>query len=230
MKAVGLITETEYWRDYEITQNEVYTAIASFYTYIEIHNFAAENNASYQKINQAAEFWNIQLYGLQTAFFATLGRLFDRRADSHSIDKLLAATEAHPEFFTKAALAGRRTSGGQKPEWLDEFLLDVWEPSAADVASLSAALTPCTTKFKSVYGPIRHKVFAHRGLKTKTQTDALFSKTQIKEIDDLLYALHDLLEAIWQLYHNGMKPDLGKRTYDYRERIATTTRNVLGSL
>ena len=56
---------------------------------------------------------------------------------------------------------------------MPEFPSGVWEPSAADLASLSAALTPCITNFS---------VWPH-----KTQTDALFSKTQIKEIDELLY-------------------------------------------
>jgi hypothetical protein len=230
MKAVISMSESEYWRYYEVIKNELYITITSFYTYVEIQNFAAENITNYKKINKSAEFWNIQLYGLQAAFFVALGRLFDSRVDSHSIYNLLAMTESHPEYFSKVSLAARKASVGIKSESLDGFLGTAWEPNAGDVVYLRAALAPCIQEFRSVYGPIRHKVFAHKGLQPKTQTDALFSKAEIKKIDEVLYSLHDLMEALWQLYHNGMKPDLGARAYDYRARIAATTRSVLSGL
>lgn len=224
------MTESEYWRDYELTRDEVNTAIESFYTYIEIHNFAAEDNDVYRTLNEAPTFWNIQLYCLQTAFFIALGRIFDNGQDVHSVHKLLAATLAHPEYFSKRALSIRKTAGKGKPEWLDDYLAEVFEPSMPDLRELKKALAPYKKKFDTVYGDIRDYVFAHKILKEKERVSELFGKTQIKDIDDMLYFLHDLLEALFRLFQDGRRPELGTGTYDYKERIKRTTRSVLRKL
>jgi hypothetical protein len=224
------MTESEYWRDYQLTRNEVSTAINSFYTYVEIHNFAGENETVYRTLIDAPAFWNIQLYSLQTTFFIVLGRIFDNGSDVHSIHKLIAATVAHPEYFSKQALAIRKTAGKDKPAWLDSFLVDVYEPDRSDLRTLKKALTPHRKNFDSVYGDIRNHVFAHRILKEEKLISELFSKTLIEDIDDMLYFLYDLLEALQQLFDNGRRPELGTRTYDYKERIKSTTRSVLRQL
>ena len=224
------ISESEYWHNYELIRNEVFVSIESFYTYREIHNFAAESEKHYQMINKEASFWNINLYGLQAAFFVTLGRLFDSDDRSCTIDRLLSETKSHPEFFSKRAFESRRMIDGKRPGYLDSYLVDVWEPTAEDLETLESYLAPFKAQFDAIYKPIRNKVFAHRDFRSREQADDLFGKTKIEEIGKILYALHDVMEAIWQLYHNGNQPGLGKRTYDYTARIKATTRNVLADL
>jgi AbiU2 len=223
--------EIAYWDEYKVVRNEVYVAIESFYTWLETNQFASESPENYRKINHAATFWMIQLHGLQTTFFVTLGRLFDRDKRSHSIIRLLASTADHPEFFSKDAFASRRTAaGGGRPDYLDEYLKGVWEPSASDLTAMKDAIVPWEGKFNSVYKPIRDKIFAHRDFTLSFHADRLFGMSLIKDVDDLLYGLWDLMEALWQLYHNGTKPNLGNATYDYRRRIKDTTRAVLSGL
>jgi hypothetical protein len=222
--------ESEYWRDYELTRDEVNTAIESFYTYVEIHNFAAEDDDIYRTLNEAPTFWNIQLYCLQTAFFIALGRIFDNGKDVHSVHKLLAATLAHPEYFSKRALSIRKTAGKEKPEWLDNYLAEAFEPCVSDLRALKKAVAPYKKKFDSVYGDIRDSVFAHKILKEKERVSELFGKTQMKDIDDMLYFLYDLMESLFFLFHDGRRPKLGAGTYAYKERIKNTTRNVLRTL
>jgi len=222
--------EKAYWHEYELTRNDVHIAIESFYTNQEVNNCAAENPSIYDAINKESSFWIIQQYGLQIAFFLALGRIFDTDRRSHTIDKFLSTTVAHPEFFSKDALAARKQGGGPKPDWLDHFLIGVCEPSAAELSVFQTALEPWKSRFETVYKPIRNKVFAHRALTHPGQGDALFSNTQIKEVDELLYSLWDIMESIWQLYHNGTKPTIGKRTYDHRERIKKSTFSVLSGL
>jgi hypothetical protein len=228
------MTEAEYWRKYELVRSDVYTAIAAFYTYIEIHTCAAESQEIYNKVSNAATFWNIQLYSLQTTFFIVLGRIFDTNRDAHSIRKFVTETVKHKGYFSKKALAARRleASRGERPEWLDEFLKDVHEPTVTDLESLANALTPHEAKFRSIYDPIRNKVFAHSGLGDPKLVSELFSTILIKDIEDIVYFLHDLLEAIWQLWHNGIKPVLGMRSREYadREQASKTARQVLESL
>lgn len=221
------MTEIEFWKDYELTRAEVNTAIECFYTYIEIHNYAAEDKKIFRSLNEDATFWNIQLYSLQASFFIALGRIFDNGPDTHSIHKLLAATVAHPEYFSKDSLAIRKSEGKQRPAWLDDYLVDIFEPQASDLRALKKALSPHRAKFKSVYGDIRDYVFAHKILKDKDKVSELFGKTQIKDIDEMLYFFYDLIEVLFQLFQNGRKPELGIGKYDYKERIKNTTRSAM---
>jgi len=223
----ALMTETEYWNDYSLTQTDIVSAIESFYTYVEIHNYAAESKAIYRRMNAHPTFWNIQLHGLQTTFFITLSRIFDGGRDAHSIHKLLAATLAHPQFFSKAALARRKSDGDGEPEWLADYIANAFEPQVSDLRGLKRALAPYKVKYEQVYGDIRDYVFAHKILKDRERVTDLFAKTKIGELDEILYFLNDLMEALWQLFQNGRKPELGVRTYDYRKRIKETTRGVL---
>jgi hypothetical protein len=48
-------------------------------------------------------------------------------------------------------------------------------------------------------------------------------------VEEVLNALHDLLAAIWQLYHNGIRPELGVRKYGYEERIERITTTTMSA-
>ena len=57
-------------------RSEIAATIDCFYIYLELNEFASEGTDNYIKINRNARVWNINLYGLQTAFFVVLGRIF----------------------------------------------------------------------------------------------------------------------------------------------------------
>lgn len=224
------MTESKYVEELNLISDDVDTAIKCFYTYIEIHNYAAEDQRIYRAINKEPEFWKINLYSLQTAFFIALARIFDDGKDAHSIHKLLTATVAHPEFFSKEALGARRTAGGPKPEWLDTYLSDIFEPQVADLRALKKSLSMHRTSYNLAYADIRNFVFAHRIYSDKEQITALFSKTLPVEVDKMLYNLRDLLDAVRDLFVNGRRPELGSRTFDYRNRIKNGVRSTLSEL
>lgn len=224
------MTATQYAEELSLIKEEVNTCIECFYTYIEIHNYATENRSVHRAMNGEPMFWNISLYSLQAAFFMTLGRIFDNGRDAHSIHKLLAATVAHPEFFSKEALGTRRAAGGPKPDWLDTFLRDAFEPEASDLRALKRALTAHRTSYDAAYAEIRNLVFAHKIRSSKDEVAALFGKAIVKEIDDMLYNLRDILETLHQLFLNGRRPELGSQPYDYQNRIKKDVRETLGKL
>jgi len=64
------------------------------------------------------------------------------------------------------------------------------------------------------------------------QTHApLYAKTNRVELGKMLDFLHDLITAIEQLYLNGIKPELGIRSYeDHNQKIRDEVRNVLGRI
>jgi hypothetical protein len=119
-----LMTEAEYKQHFDIIRSEITAATNAFYTYIELHKFASESQEQYDKINRDANFWDIQLYGLQTTWFIVLGRIFDRSSGAYSIHDFLASTVAYRGFFSKRALADRKRKAARddQPSWLDEYL------------------------------------------------------------------------------------------------------------
>jgi hypothetical protein len=176
-----------------------------------------------RQIKREPAFWNVTAHALQTTFIITIGRVFDEAPRSHSIQKLLAEMATHAEYFSKQALERRRgadTSGGDA-SWLPDYLRDAWEPTTADLEKVRDTLNPTVAKYQQVYQTIRHKMFAHKDI--AVGTNAQLGKTLIGDVEQILYALRDMLEAVWQLYTNGRKPTLGKQKYDDEDRVRETS-------
>lgn len=192
---------------FNLIRGDVETAIRSNFTYLTIHRLAAENADIYAKYNRFAEFWVLNAYSLQTTFFVTFGRIFDPRRDAYSVQKVVDATIANPQLFSKTALRERKRKVskivGADPDWLVDYINDAWEPSRADLVSLRTALVPHYEKFKTIYQPIRHQVFAHKTIQDDKATAALFEKTLIADVAEILRFLHTLFWAIWEMAWNA---------------------------
>lgn len=224
------MTEAAWSQRLEILRSEVVKAIQSFYTWKHINNYAAANPIVLKRMQQNSTFWNITVYALQTTFIITTGRLFDKDPRSSSIQKFLAEMASHPDYFSKQSLERRKceaTRGGNV-SWLPDYLRDVWEPTTPDLEQLRDTINPTIEKYEQVYQPIRHKMFAHTDI--AVDRNALLKETIITDIERILYTLYDTIEAVWQLYMNGMKPTLGVREYDDESRISKTTRRVMTKL
>ena len=222
--------ETEFWSNFEIIRSDVDKAIETFYSYISMHNIASDNKNIYHAINRNPTFWNITLYSLQSTFFITIGRIFDDGKDAHSVHKLISSALSHPEFFSKEALANRKSAGKEKPTWLEKYLENAFEPGIADLREIKKCIKPYRKLFDNSYKDIRNAVFAHTIATEKDDVSQLFGKTNISEIEDILYTLHDMLKAMWELYNNGRKLEFGKSSKEYRNRIEKTTYEVLQTI
>jgi hypothetical protein len=125
---------------------------------------------------------------------------------------LVKATIANPAFFSKAALRQRKRQSsnltGPDPQWLVDYVNQAWEPTAADLKPLLAALAPHYAKFRSIYRPIRHNYFAHRGMDSQQAIEALFSKTIKTDVAEILGFLHTLLCVIREIAWNARQPNL----------------------
>lgn len=221
------LTEIQYMEELDLIINEVNTAIECFYTYIEIHNYAAEDTRIFKSLNENPIFWNINLYSLQTTFFIVLGRIFDDGPDTHSIHKLLAATVAHPEFFSKNALGARKAAAGLKPDEVDSYMADVFEPQVSDLRVFKKRLSSHRVNYDAIYADIRSLVFAHNILISKQDVGVLFDKALTGEINSMLYNLKDILDTLRDLVQNGRRPEFGVRTYEYQNSIKQRVRKTL---
>ncbi|MGO9096081.1 MAG: hypothetical protein ACLQGV_12730 [Bryobacteraceae bacterium] len=207
---------------FNLVRGDVEAAVKSNHAYLTIHNLAVAERAIYDKINRFPEFWTLNSYALQTTFFIAFGRIFDSRHDSLSVQKLVDATIANPNLFSKAALRERKRRSlnlqGSDPDWLAEYVLVAWEPTEVDLRSLRDALAPHWDKFRSIYGPIRHKAFAHRSNEDEAAIAALFGRTLIGDVSEILRFLHTVLWAIWEMAWNARRPDLAD-FHDYEAYV-----------
>ena len=137
----------------------------------------------------------------------------------------------HPEFFSKPSFIARRIkeAKGKKPDYLDDYVKGIWEPTTTDLRAIKKMLRPYTAKYEAIYREMRHQIFAHT-IATDAELGQLFSKALITDVEEILYGLKDIIEILYQLYYNGRRPSERTGKYDYKERIRDITRNVLRSV
>ena len=219
----------DYWMEVQLLSTEIEDAITIHHTHEEINRCALEDQVILKMLNSNSLFWQTQMHCMQTCLFITLSRIFDNDANAITIHKLIAATLRNIDLFSAESLASRKTDAGITHPLLDAYISKAWVPTSAnDLRHLKAALKPHAKRFSLVYRPIRHSIFAHR-LMSNSEADArLFADTSRAEISVVLDFLHDLIDAISGLYLNGLKPELGHRSYkEYNQRIRDGARSVL---
>ena len=220
---------------FEFVRGDVESAIRTNFTYLTIHRLAAEDPLIFDKYDRFAEFWNLNSYSLQTTFFVTFGRIFDTRRDVYSVHKVVDDMIHSPFLFSRSALRARKRKmsgiSGDDPPWLVEYVDNAWEPVQTDLAGLRVALAPSYAKFKAIYQPIRHQVFAHRSIQDQKAIGALFEKTLIADVEEVLRFLHTLFWTIWEMAWNAKTPDLKDfRSFDREVRriVSETEKFVRG--
>jgi hypothetical protein len=211
-------------------RNEVHLATNSFYVWKSINNVAAEDKSYITALNRTPLSWQVITHSLQCTFFIGLGRIFDRDKDSFSIYNLLKGCTENIAEFSRPALRARKCGDEPEPKWLDEYMASTYEPSADDFVCLDAEVEKWSEIFKSIYKPLRHKIFAHKDIKYLDEAHLLFSKTNIGEIEEMLGFLHAIDRYIWELLHNGRKCDLNDFVQDEEERVRLDVKSLLESI
>jgi hypothetical protein len=205
MTGVGMVFEQEL----EILRTEAEAAAQFLYAYLAIHMTAERNPEVVDLLNTAPLFWNTALGALQTSAFIVLGRVFDDDKDSHRVDRLLRLATDNLQIFTLDALAVRKQGNNPtRPDWLDDYMSTVYVPSVTDFQQLQKKVDEHRAVYRAKYKPIRNKVFAHKDIVSNANVHSLFSQTNIYEWQTLTLFLQSLHNTIWQLYVNGIKPEL----------------------
>jgi hypothetical protein len=206
-------TEDPFENEMEVFRTEAESAIQFFYSWLGVHAIASEDEEVHGLLNQAPLFWKSVLGALQTSTFIALGRVFDQNS-KHNVDRLLKMGQSNMPIFSKTALAERKQrSSANADEWLAKYLLDVYVPTANDFRRLRRYVAKKRIIYEQNYRAVRHQFFAHREVSQQAEIQALFAKTNVQELQQLLVFLLRLYEALWQLYHNGRKPSLRPARY-----------------
>ena len=165
--------------------------------------------------------WTTIAASLQMSALISIHRIFNNRAP-HNVDSLLRVAETHSAIFSKQALRRRKQGNAQsEPDWLDEYLQDVYEPTAQDFQRMHAHVTKYKLLYASNYAGLRNKIYAHTVASAPQDIEALVARTNIRAMQQMFVFPLKLYEALWQLYHNGRKPLLRPRRYS-AAHIATS--------
>lgn len=213
-------------------RGDVNIAVSSFYAGKTINNLAASDQTVFCALNRNALSWRIIVHSLQVTFFAALGRIFDRDAQSVSVHRLLGVCKNEITQFSKLALEARKLkeAHGVRPEWLSDYLQGVYEADATDFDALAQILRRHEGTYTSTYQPIRHKVIAHNDLRTIEFKEALFSTTNIAEVEEILEFLHQVERFVSELHVNGRKTSLAQHTLDVKRYVREDLEKLLGTL
>jgi hypothetical protein len=177
-------------------------------SYLTIHNVAARDRAVHRMLSSSALHWNTTLGALQQSAFITLGRIFDQKSE-HNIDRLIQLAQAKPTPFSKDALRARkRGTSPEPPEWLDQRIAEAYEPTTADFRELRKEIRKRRSIYESNYRALRNEFFAHSETIDSYEVDALFARTNIGELQELLDFACALHGALWALYFNGTRPKM----------------------
>ncbi len=224
-----LLYAVDFENQLELFRTEAESAIQFFFAWDAVHAVASRDSGVFRLLNQAPLFWNTSLGALQTSTFVVLGRLFDPDPNNHSVTRLLTAAGSNLEIFSKTSLAARkRKLSANADEWLPAYLSNVYEPTSADFRRLKRHVSIRRKIYEASYRPLRHRVFAHRGVAANVEVGELFAKTDIKEMQQLLVFLGRLHEALWQLYFNGRKPTLRPARFSVQRMLEEPSPNTKG--
>ncbi len=212
----GRSPEARFERELEVFRTEAEAAMQFFYAHLTVQAVAADHKPVYRLLNTAPLFWNTNLGALQTAAFMALGRVFDQNS-THNHDQLLRTARDNPSIFSKASLGARKQGGSPTPpDWLAEYLRHAYVPTPDDFRRLRAHVRKHRRVYEAKYGDLRHRLFAHKEISARADVDALFAKTNIRELQKMTAFLGSLYEALWQLFFNGRKPVLRPRRYSVK--------------
>ena len=209
--------EARFESELEIFRTEAEAATQFFFGYLAVHAVAYQHKSVHALLNRAPLFWNTCMGALQTSTFIALGRVFDQQS-THNLDKVLRIPQDHPEIFSKAALARRKQgTKPERPDWLDDYIQGVYEPTPTDFRRLRAHVRKWRRTYEANYRDARHRFFAHKEAADQAEVAALFSKGTNLELQRLFAFLGSLHQALWQLFFNGTKLRFGLLGILWRE-------------
>lgn len=206
-------------QELEIFRVEVETAIQFNYVFLTFHATLAKSEKAHEIVNRTPLFWNTNLAGLQSSFFITLGRIFDQNSP-HNVDRILKVAQTNSVIFSKEALKARKLEGSANAdEWIDDYMKDVYVPKPDDFRRLRKYVKRYRDIYTNSYRDIRHRVFAHRDCTSSEDVEALFSRTNLTEMQKLIVFTNRLYETLWQQFHNGRKLVLRPMKYSVQSML-----------
>ena len=202
---------SDFEQELETFRIEEEAAQQSFFAWLSVRNYLAQNKDALAFVNRTPMFWLTTNHSLLVDAFVSLGRIFDQ-GSKHNLDKLLRLASKDMAFFTKKALAGRKEVDGISPKDAAAYVSDKHEVTVEDFRRLRKEAAIRRRIYESRYRDIRDKVFAHNEV-GRFGGGSYFANTNIEEMKELFAFLSALNDALWELTVNGRRPTLNVRNF-----------------
>lgn len=197
--------EDVFVEELEVFRNEVCLGIQMFYANMSINAVLGKNKIALDVINETPLLWGAIMHSLQMSYFIVLGRVFDEKSTSYSVYRLLRLAERNVTIFEKDALRRRKVTGSDNAsEWIEDYMKNVYVPRSSDFRRMRKYVAKYKNMFIK-YRDIRNKVYAHKVIATREDVHALFSVTNVGEMQKIVIFLKRLYDALWELFNNGKK-------------------------
>jgi hypothetical protein len=210
------VLEAKFKRHLEIFRTEAQSGAQCLYAFLAIKSAISENRRFLNAVNDTPLYWKTSLASLQSSFFIILGRVFDR-SSKHNVFKLLDLADRNRQVFSLDALAARKSAASTNAdEWLPEYLLTAHVPNDVDFRRLRTRAKHYEKIYLSSYKKIRNRIYAHKEIVDSVRVQTLFSKTKVRELENMFIYLVKLHECLWNLLENGHEPKLRAMPYAIR--------------
>ena len=192
-----------------------------------INEIAKGNPDTLRALNKTPTFWITVRAGLTYQAIISAGKIFgSRKANPHNIDSFFQVLrECHAAVFAPAALEARKRRGSANAEeWLPDYMRWIHVPTIEDVNRLHTLMRPHRATYETQLKQIRNQHVAHTDVVDPNARWEMFQKTRIADFENLISFLNQLRDEIWQLYHNGRRPELDPATHTVEALVA---KNIL---
>ena len=169
------------------------TAAQYFYAFQAIHYLSSRDKAMLSLLNETPVFWNTNVYALRDAMFISLGRVFDKHSQAHTLNRLLEVAKNTPGLFELSSPRWQKNEN-------QSLNRAVYIPQPKDWQRILRHVNKWRGVYHDNYQSIRDKVFAHRERISPAKRTELFKQTSYAELEKLFAFLDALYEALWGLY------------------------------
>ena len=198
----------DFYYSLQVIDKNLEEAIGAYFVYENIMKKATNDELFLNRLNENLYFWHYILYSLQTTYFMGLGRVFDKRKGTHSINAFLDKCKNNISLFSKSELKKRKEIIFKNIVELESYISNTYEPELKDFNHLKDIINECNEEYEKNYRNIRHLVFAHTKITKNEDLEKLFANTSKLKLEEIFLQLKCVIIGLFDLYNNGHKIEL----------------------
>ncbi|WFP49472.1 hypothetical protein PL263_15395 [Methylomonas sp. EFPC3] len=208
-------------------RHEAETSLRALYA-LRQFSILLTDQKSVNELNKNVHFWKIFESALESKLFIGIRRLFDSSGDTFTFQSFIKYCIDHIDQFSSVSLRKRKTEGcANAHEWIDAFMEDVHEPTEEEFKKLASLVRHNSKKMKNLYTVIASKVHAHAIYTDAEEIFKLSQRANFDEIENALTSIWHVYQQVWQMYENGLAPDLNIGKYTYIEEVVDSVNRQL---
>jgi hypothetical protein len=155
---------------------------------------------------------------LQSNLILALGRAYETSTE-YNVGTFMRAIKENFAAFSRHALRERIASRFANHADLDAYVKEARIPHPSDFRRVADSVKNHRKSYLEKYRAIRDKVFAHTIVVNEPEITALFSKTNIRELQRMTTYLGRLHDGVLDAFQNGGQFTVGHRRYSVAKML-----------